>query len=67
MRSLILVGTSFPASMGDIKGPKQTVPRMEWKLYKQLVAGLPADFQPPTFGDYAISSADIPGRDTAGF
>ncbi len=63
VRSLILIGTSFPNSMGDIKGPSQTVPRMEWKLYKQLVAGLPADFQPPTFGDYTISSADIPGGD----
>jgi hypothetical protein len=63
VRTLILVGTSFPVSMGDIKGPSQTVPRMEWQLYKQLVSTLPADFHPPTFGDYTISSADIPGGD----
>ncbi len=63
VRSLILIGTSFPASMADIKPPSQVVPRMEWMLYKQLVAGLPEGFAPPTFGDYAISSADIPGGD----
>jgi Beta protein len=63
VRTLILIGTSFPASMGDIKPPHQIVARMEWKLYKKLVAGLPKDFPPPTFGDYAISSADIPGGD----
>ncbi|MDR3475884.1 MAG: beta family protein [Devosia sp.] len=63
VRSLILIGTSFPGSMGDIKPPGQIIPRMEWKLYKQLVASLPEGFELPTFGDYAISSADIPGGD----
>lgn len=63
VRSLVLIGTSFPASMGDIKGPRQTVSRLEWKLYKKVVASLPEDFPPPTFGDYAISSADIPKGD----
>ena len=63
VRSLILIGTSFPASMGDIKGPSQTVPRLEWKLYKKVVSNLPKNFPPPTFGDYAISSADMPKGD----
>lgn len=63
IRSLILIGTSFPASMGDIKGPSQIVPRLEWKLYKKVVALLPEDFRTPTFGDYAISSADMPKGD----
>jgi hypothetical protein len=63
VRSLILIGTSFPASMGDIKGPSQTVPRMEWKLYKKLVASLPEGSRAPTFGDYTISSADMPKGD----
>jgi hypothetical protein len=63
VRSLILIGTSFPASMGDIKGPSQTVPRLEWKLYKKVVSSLPKDFPAPTFGDYAISSADMPKGD----
>lgn len=63
VRSLILIGTSFPASMADIKGPSQTVTRSEWLLYKKVVAKLPAGFEPPTFGDYAISSADMPKGD----
>lgn len=63
VRSLVLIGTSFPASMADIKGPSQTIPRMEWRLYKKVVEKLPEDFEPPTFGDYAISSADIPKGD----
>lgn len=62
-RSLIVIGTSFPASMGDIKGPAQIVPRHEWMLYKALIADLPAGFRKPSFGDYAISSTDIPGGD----
>ena len=63
VRSLILVGTSFPASMADIKGPRQTIPRLEWMLYKEIVASLPEGFRLPTFGDYAISSADMPKGD----
>jgi hypothetical protein len=49
--------------MADIKGPSQTVTRSEWLLYKKVVAKLPAGFEPPTFGDYAISSADMPKGD----
>lgn len=63
VRSLVLVGTSFPPSMGDIKGPIQTIKRLEWMLYKAVVALLPAGFRQPTFGDYAISSADMPKGD----
>jgi hypothetical protein len=63
VRGLILIGTSFPASMAEIKGPSQTVPRSEWLLYKKIVAILPEGLEPPTFGDYAISSADMPKGD----
>jgi hypothetical protein len=63
VRSLILIGTSFPTSMGDIKSPSQIIPRLEWLLYKKIVTKLSANFDPPTFGDYAISSADIPKGD----
>jgi hypothetical protein len=63
VRNLVLIGTSFPASMADIKGPSQTIPRSEWLLYKKVVAKLPAGFEPPIFGDYAISSADMPKGD----
>lgn len=62
-RSLVLIGTSFPASMGEVKLASQILPRQEWKLYKGVVAALPPTFRPLSFGDYAIASADIPGGD----
>ncbi|WP_293824614.1 beta family protein [uncultured Brevundimonas sp.] len=62
-RSLVLIGTSFPVSMGEVKLASQTLPRLEWKLYKAVVQSLPPGFRPLAFGDYAISSADIPGGD----
>lgn len=63
VRSLILVGTSFPASMGEVKVGSHILPRQEWKLYKGVAAALPASFRTLAFGDYAIASADIPGGD----
>lgn len=62
-RSLVLVGTSFPASMGEVKLATQELPRLEWKLYKMLLAELPSTFRRPTFGDYTIASTDIPQGD----
>jgi hypothetical protein len=49
--------------MGDIKGPIQVIKRSEWLLYKKIVDLLPEEFHPPTFGDYTISSSDIPKGD----
>jgi hypothetical protein len=43
-RSLILIGTSFPGSMGEVKLASQTLPRLEWKLYKAVIASVPAGF-----------------------
>ncbi|WP_307513202.1 beta family protein [Brevundimonas vesicularis] len=63
VRSLVLMGTSFPASMGEVKVGSHTLPRQEWKLYKGVANALPAGFRPLAFGDYAIASADIPGGD----
>lgn len=63
VRSLILVGTSFPASMGEVKPPIQKLKRWEWLLYKAVIAALPPGARQPTFGDYAISSVDMPGGD----
>lgn len=63
VRSLVLIGTSFPTSMGEVKLTSQTLPRLEWKLYKAVTGSLPAGFRPLAFGDYTISSADIPGGD----
>jgi len=58
-RSLTIVGTAFPSSMGEIKGPTQLVPRREWLLYKALVDILPPHVRIPTFGDYAIAAPEL--------
>ena len=62
-RSLVLVGTSFPISMGEVKLPEQELPRLEWRLCKLVTSELPATFRALTFGDYTIASADIPQGD----
>lgn len=58
-RSLVMLGTGFPRSMGEVKKGVQSVPRKEWKLYKALANKLPAGVRRPTFGDYAISSPEL--------
>jgi hypothetical protein len=58
-RSLTIVGTAFPSSMGAVKGPLQLVPREEWMLYKVLIACLPVGSRIPAFGDYAIAPPDL--------
>lgn len=63
VRSLVLIGTSFPVSMGEVKLASQILPRLEWKLYKGVVGSLAPGYRPLAFGDYAIASADIPGGD----
>jgi hypothetical protein len=62
-RSLVLVGTSFPVSMGEVKAASQTLPRLEWRLYKMVDGLLPTAFRRLTFGDYTIASTDIPAGD----
>jgi hypothetical protein len=59
-RTLTLLGTSFPKTMGDVKTSPDIRERFEWVLYKQVVA----DFQKsgdriPAFGDYAIQHPDL--------
>lgn len=58
-RSLVILATAFPKSMGEVAKGVQTLSRNEWKLYKALIDKLPADVRRPTFGDYAISSPHL--------
>jgi hypothetical protein len=62
-RSTTIVGTSFPSSMGEVTGPIQLFPREEWRLYKALIAAMPAGERIPGFGDYAIAAPDLPKGD----
>lgn len=59
-QTFTVLGTSFPATMADIKKGGEIVPRHEWQLYKMLVAGLrKAKLRLPIFGDYAISHPQV--------
>lgn len=55
-RSLILAGTSFPASMAEVTGPIQFWPRREWTFFRALLAALGETGRKPTFADYAIAA-----------
>ncbi len=55
-RTFILLGTSFPESMGGVKKWGEIVPRYEWQLYKILINKFKRSvLRLPTFGDYAIN------------
>jgi hypothetical protein len=62
-RSLVIVATSFPATMADVTGPIQFWNRKEWLLYKHLMSIWPAAYRRPEFGDYAIASPELPQGD----
>lgn len=62
-RSITLIATSFPDSMGAVTPPLQFWPRREWLLYKAIHAALPAGFRPLCFGDYAIAGAEFAQMD----
>ena len=55
-RTLILIGTSFPSSMGEVNKGISTIPRHEWTLYESLIKLLNTmNLRFPTFGDYVIN------------
>ncbi|GLV28000.1 hypothetical protein TomTYG75_05240 [Sphingobium sp. TomTYG75] len=54
-RSVTIVGSSFPDSMGMVTGPIQFWPRREWAVYRALLAALPLGARRPGFGDYTIA------------
>ena len=59
-RTFTLLGTSFPASMGDVKRGFTCIPRYEWPLYKMVVKALCAERKRmPAFGDYTINHPDL--------
>ena len=60
-RSLALIGTSFPQSMGGVKMGASVIIRNEWRLYKSLTRRLiVSNVRIPTFGDYVINYPDVP-------
>ena len=62
-KSLTLISTAFPKSMGEVKRGYQTVKRSEWDLYLEYCSNLKADDVIPQFGDYAIAHPVLPQQD----
>jgi len=63
-RTFTLLGTSFPATMAEIKKSPSTILRCEWLLYKRVVTSLTkTGIRLPTFGDYGINHPDFVALD----
>jgi hypothetical protein len=63
-RTFTLIGTSFPANMGEIRADQVTLPRYEWLLYKMVSRSLiGAGIRVPTFGDYGINHPEVIQKD----
>lgn len=59
-RTFTVIGTSFPATMGELGRGAQLVDRHEWLLYRRLIGGLSAAGRRlPTFGDYAVAHPEV--------
>ncbi len=59
-RTFTILGTSFPASMGEVKLGVSIIQRYEWLLYLLVNELLSVtDVRIPTFGDYAISHPKV--------
>ncbi|NMC46567.1 MAG: hypothetical protein GYA52_06995 [Chloroflexi bacterium] len=59
-RTLVIIGTSFPPTLGGLKTGISTLPRSEWCLYEQLFNNLKKDgVRVPVFGDYAINHPEV--------
>jgi len=59
-RTFSIIGTSFPASMGEIKKSPEILQRNEWLLYQRLIDSLVVEgLRLPTFGDYGINHPDV--------
>jgi hypothetical protein len=60
-RSVILAGTSIPATMGCVKeGSVGRISRLEWKLWQELSELGPARL--PAFGDYGVQHPRRPSK-----
>lgn len=62
--SVVLLGTSFPETMGDVEFGNSIIPRYEWMLFKLVSKALTEKgVRVPTFGDYAINHPKVNRKD----
>ncbi len=59
-RSFILIGTSFPSSMTEVRQGLSVIKRNEWILYKSLIKSMKSSrIRIPSFGDYGINHPNV--------
>ena len=59
-QTITIIGTSFPATMAEVRSSPALLRRGEWLLYKELAAGLAKlGARTPAFGDYGINHKDL--------
>ncbi len=58
-RSLVLMGSSFPESMAELRRGINLVQRREWALYQAVSDLLGTEHRVPIFGDYAVNHPSI--------
>ena len=62
-RTFTVLGTSFPANMGQLIIGSQSVQRKEWLFYKTLLQVLKQGERIPMFGDYVIAHPALIPKD----
>lgn len=59
-RTFTLASGAFPAQLGAMpRLVPSRFPRVDWNLWRAVVAELPAGVRRPSFGDYAIAHPDV--------
>lgn len=63
-RTVVLLGTAFPASMGSVHKGAELIDRNEWVLYTRVIQILRrSHHRIPTFGDYTINHPEVSNMD----
>jgi hypothetical protein len=59
-RTFTIIGTSFPASMAEVKRGFAVIQRYEWQIYEMLCNNFTDKrIRLPTFGDYVINHPNV--------
>jgi len=57
--ALTLLAGSFPKDLTGLSPDIHRLPRVEWRMYKQLLRNWPSDLPVPAFGDYGTQHAEF--------
>lgn len=57
--SFSVVGGSMPVTLPPAQQSPKLLPRLEWDIWKEVIAGIGTAARLPSFGDYGVSSYDV--------